>query len=84
MDATRIRDGSRVLIKRLLPEAGQHELGVTTLNPSNYCVPILDIIDFSNTSQKLVVMPFLRPFDDHPFQTYDEFVSFFVQICEVG
>jgi len=83
MDATRIRDGSRVLIKRVLPEAGQHELEVT-LNPSNYCVPLLDIIDLSNTSQKLVVMPFLRPFDDHSFQTYDEFVSFFVQICEVG
>lgn len=82
MDATRIRDGSRVLIKRVLPGAGQHELEVA-LNPSNCCVPQLDIIDFSNTSQKLIVMPFLRPFDDYPFQTYDEFVSFFVQICEV-
>ena len=83
MDATRLRDGSRVLIKRLLPEAGQHELEVI-LSPSNHCVPLLDIIDFSNTSQKLIVMPFLRPFDDYPLQTYDEFVSFFVQICEVG
>jgi len=83
MDAIRLRDGESVLIKRVLPEAGQHELGVTQ-NRSNHCVPLLEVIAFPNTSQTLIVMPFLRPFDDHPFQTYEEFVSFFMQICEVG
>ncbi len=33
--------------------------------------------------QKLIVMPFLRPFDNPRFQTYGEFVSFFSQICDV-
>jgi len=81
MDAIRLRDGSSVLIKRVLPEAGQHELELTQ-NRSNPCVPLLDVIVFPNTSHKLIVMPFLRPFDDYPFQTYEEFVSFFMQICE--
>jgi hypothetical protein len=32
----------------------------------------------------LIVMPFLRPFDNPRFQTYGEFLSFFSQICDVS
>jgi len=90
IDATRHRDGKRVMLKRLFPEEGPHELRITAIfsspeaaqNPRNHCVPLLDIIEVPNTGQKLLVLPFLRPFDNPRFQTYGEFVAFFMQICE--
>jgi hypothetical protein len=32
----------------------------------------------------LIVVPFLRPFDEPRFRTYAEFVDFFTQVCEVS
>ena len=92
MDATRIRNNKQVMLKKVLPEEGPHELYITQLfsspglrdDPSNHCVPLLDLIELSQGGGKLMVMPFLRPFNDPRFQTYGEFVAFFMQICEVG
>jgi hypothetical protein len=92
MDATRIRNNKQVMLKKVLPEEGPHELYITQLfsspglrdDPSNHCVPLLDLIELPQGSGKLMVMPFLRPFNDPRFQTYGEFVAFFMQICEVG
>ena len=54
-------------------------------HPRNYCVPLLDVLELPNTlDRKLMVMPFLRRFDEPRFQTYGEFVDFFTQICEVS
>lgn len=51
----------------------------------NHCVPLLDILELPDEpDQKLIVMPFLRPFDKSRFQTCGEFVSFFSQICDVS
>jgi hypothetical protein len=47
-------------------------------------VPLLDVIDIPNTPQRLMVMPFLRSFNNPRFQTFGEFVAFFTQICEVN
>jgi hypothetical protein len=89
MDATRIRDGKQVMLKRVPVGI---ELEITQLlsspglrlEPHNHCVPVLDVIDLSNAlDQKLIVMPFLRPFNKPRFQTFGEFVSFFTQICDV-
>ena len=85
MDATRIRDGRQVMLKKVLPGDGPHELNINRLFSSpehskdrdNHCAPLLDVIELSENfnSQKLMVFPLLRPFN--------EFVDFFTQICEV-
>lgn len=91
MDATRRRDGKHVMLKKIYPDEGPHELVITQLfssrelvrDPRNHCVPLLDIIEIPQNGQKLMVMPLLRPFNDPHFQTFGEFVAFFTQICEV-
>ena len=95
MDAVRIADGRRVMLKKVLPEEGPYELLISQLftspglkgDPKNHCVPLLDVVDLSQTSpdgRKLMVIPYLRPFKEPRFQTYGEFVAFFIQITEVG
>ena len=91
LDATRLRDGKRVMLKKVLPEEGPYELQISRMfseaevatNPRNHCVPLLDVITLPNSSQRLMVTPFLRPFDNPHFQTFGEFVAFFTQVCEV-
>lgn len=92
MDATRIRDRKQVMLKKVLPEEGPHELSIIRYFSSNelrddsrnHCVPLLELIDTVDTKldKKLMVMPFLRPFNHPHFQTFGEFVAFFMQICE--
>ncbi|KAH9167190.1 kinase-like domain-containing protein [Lactarius sanguifluus] len=92
MDATRISDGKQVMLKKVLPEEGPHELSITRYFSSpelrddsrNHCVQLLEVIDTADTKpdKRLMVMPFLRPFNDPHFQTFGEFVAFFTQICE--
>ncbi|KAH9045898.1 kinase-like domain-containing protein [Lactarius deliciosus] len=90
MDAIRIHDGKRVMLKKVLPEEGPHELEISRMfsgsgvatNSRNHCVPLLDVIKFPNSGHQLMVMPFLRPFDNPHFQTFGEFVAFFTQVCE--
>ena len=92
MDATRLRDGKQVMLKKVYPDEGPHEVIITQLfssrqfirDPCNHCVPLLDILEMPQNGQKLLVMPFLRPFNNPSFQTFGEFVAFFTQICEVG
>ena len=98
MDAVRIQNGRQAMLKKVLPEEDPYELLITQLSsfasaqalkggPKNHCVPLLDVFDLSQTSpdgRKLVVIPFLRPFKNPRFQTYGEFVAFFIQITEVG
>jgi hypothetical protein len=92
MDGTRVQDYKQVMFKKVLPEEGPHELYITDLfsspglkdDPANHCVPLLDLIELPEDGGKLMVMPLLRPFNNPRFQTYGEFVAFFLQICEVG
>jgi hypothetical protein len=94
MDAIRIWNNKQVKLEKVLPEEGPHELYITQLfsesslglrdDPSNHSVPLLDLIELSQGGGKLMVMPFLRPFNDPHLQTHGEFVPFFVQICEAG
>jgi len=91
MDATHL-DGRQVMLKSV-PARGQQELEIARTvsspelrrHPRNHCVPLLDTFELPDTlDEKLIVMPFLRPFDEPRFQTYGEFVAFFTQICEVS
>ena len=92
MDATRQRDGKHVMLKKVLPEEGPYELQITQFfsspevarDPRNHCVPLLDVIEIPNAGQKVMVMPFLCPFNNPRFQTFGEFMAFFTQICEVS
>ncbi|KAN0137417.1 hypothetical protein V8E53_004862 [Lactarius tabidus] len=92
MDAIRRHDGQRVMLKKVLSEEGPHELQISRMfssedvvtDPRNHCVPLLKVIELSERSgfQKLMVFPFLRPFDRSRIQTFGGFASFFTQICE--
>ena len=78
------------MLKKIISQAEPHELRITRLfssppfgqNPRNHCVPLLDVVEIPNTSQKLMVMPLLRSLCPR-FQTFGEFGAFFAQICEV-
>ena len=95
MDATRIRDGRQVMLKKVLraDADGLYELNINRLFSSpehsrdrdNHCAQLLDVIELSAdfSSQKLMVFPLLRPFNNPPIQTLWEFADFFTQICEV-
>ena len=92
MDATRVRDNHQVMLKVIYPAEGPHELMINKFfsspelakMPNNHCAPLLEVIELRRPDpQKLMVFPFLRPFNQPKIQTIGEFVSFFTQICEV-
>ena len=92
MDAIRVRDGLQVMLKKVLPAEGPHELRINKLfssrelatMPDNHCAPLLDVVELQNPApQKLMVFPLLRPFNQPKIQTFGEFVAFFTQICQV-
>ena len=92
MDATRVRDNRQVVLKVIYPAEGPHELMINKLFPSpelakmpdNHCAPLLGVIEIQRPEpQKLMVFPFLRPFNKPKIQTFGEFVAFFTQICQV-
>ena len=81
------------MLKSVHAIIGQEELDIAQIFSSpdlrsdfrNHCVPLLETLDLSDTlGQKLMVMPYLRPFDNPQFRTYGEFVAFFTQISEVS
>lgn len=91
VDATRVADGSQVTIKTV----SRHNDEVTIArrlsskellrDPSNHCVPVLDVFDDPfDTSKALMVMPYLRPFDDPEFRTIGEVMDFISQTLEVS
>jgi len=92
MDAAHV-DGRQVMLKSVPVRRGQQELEIARTvsspelrrHPRNHCVPLLDVLELPNTlDRKLMVTPFLRPFNEPRFRTYGEFVDFFTQICEVS
>lgn len=91
LDATRISDGLRVYIKRVL--RGGQELAIATYfsqvsqrdHPMNHVVPILDTFeDDSEPTISYMVMPFLRLMDDPPFSHVNDVVDFVSQTMEVS
>jgi len=91
MDATRMRDDLQIMLKKVLPEEGPYELQINQLfsspelakMPHNHCARLLDVIELRHPEpQRIMVFPFLRPFNEPRIQTFGEFVAFFTQICE--
>ncbi|TDL23964.1 kinase-like protein [Rickenella mellea] len=89
IDATRIKDGKAVVIKRITN--GAEEIRVSTFfstperlkDRRNHCVPILDHFqDRTQHDLSFIVMPLLRKFDDPPFQSAGEVIEFMRQLLE--
>ncbi|KAF8707290.1 hypothetical protein AX14_013662, partial [Amanita brunnescens Koide BX004] len=89
MDATRIVDGKRVMLRKV----GQNELEISvffkyshesiTKDPRNHCVPIFDVLEVPyEDDMAIIVIPFLRPFYTPRFETRGELLEFFRQILE--
>lgn len=87
IDATRISDGKLVFIKEV--KTGDQEssivLALSALDdPANHTVSILDTFtDHEDESVSYMVMPYLRPSDNPPFETVGEVMDFVDQILEV-
>jgi hypothetical protein len=90
MDATRIVDGKRVMLRKV----SQNELEISvffkhshetiTNDPRNHCIPIFDVLEVPYEDETaIIVMPFLRPFYTPRFETRGEVLEFFRQILEV-
>ncbi|RPD57825.1 hypothetical protein L226DRAFT_494930 [Lentinus tigrinus ALCF2SS1-7] len=85
IDATRA-DGTLVAIKSI--PAGSREVEIaqflTSLrHPENHCVPVLDVIpDSLYPGRSLLVMPYLRPFNDPELAIVGDVIDFVSQMLE--
>ncbi|KAJ7160162.1 hypothetical protein C8R46DRAFT_1001367 [Mycena filopes] len=93
MDAERISDGRKVMLKCVSSNAHPDEVKIAQLfsspphagNPRNHCVPILNVLqDPDDDDKRVLVMPFLLPFHrpGPVFDTVGEVVDCFRQIFE--
>ncbi|CAL1712395.1 unnamed protein product [Somion occarium] len=89
IDATRRKDNLLVSIK--VVKDASNEVKIARLvsspqvvrNPANHCVSVLDILpDPVFPDKALMVMPYLRPFNDPPFNAIGEAVEFVKQTLE--
>ncbi|KZT21803.1 hypothetical protein NEOLEDRAFT_1164410 [Neolentinus lepideus HHB14362 ss-1] len=91
IDAIRMSDGAVVALKRFSKLYGprEGELGMffssdaLRADSQNHCVPVYEVLDVPDDDETLIiVMPFLRIWDDPPFDTLGEIISFVQQIIE--
>jgi serine/threonine protein kinase len=89
LDAIRIADGLKVVLKRILSASSEHQIASyfssppMRSHPRNRTVPILEFIVLPNDMQHLlVVMPYLRCFDTPPFHCRKEVVDAFRQFLQ--
>ncbi|OCH90630.1 hypothetical protein OBBRIDRAFT_825818 [Obba rivulosa] len=89
IDARRVSDESLVYIKRV--KTGDLESKLATYlssealrsDPRNHCIPILELFeDPDDPTISYMVMPFLRPIHEPPFELVNEVVDFIEQILE--
>jgi hypothetical protein len=93
LDATQIKDGVKVVLKRVPSAGNEVEIALylssaeMRSNPRNRTVPILDVITLPDDKYVLLVMPYLRIFNTPPFHCRMEFVEAirqFLQVCLPG
>ncbi|KAI0828174.1 kinase-like protein [Trametes gibbosa] len=87
IDARRREDNERVAIKRVRSDTGELDimkfLSAFEDDNTNHTVPLLAVLpDPFDKQLSLMVMPFLRPFDDPEFTTIGEVVEFIDQMVE--
>lgn len=89
--ATRISDGSQVMLKKLVNSSG-NEATIGRLfssephrsHASNHSIPLLDVLSIPEEHTAFLVLPFLSDWDNPPFETIGETVAFFKQIFQVS
>ncbi|KAJ6602687.1 hypothetical protein DFH09DRAFT_450680 [Mycena vulgaris] len=89
LDATRIRDGKKVVLKRV-PTQGKelailkHLTGPSMRSdPRNRTIPLLDIIPLPDAPWSLLAMEYCRTFNYPPFHCRNEFLEAMSQFLEV-
>ncbi|KAK7691449.1 hypothetical protein QCA50_004848 [Cerrena zonata] len=89
IDSTRLSDGIRVMIKSVsrtddeIPIARFLSTDNLLQDPTNHCVPILDIFDDPiDPSLAMLVMKYLRPFDNPELRTIGDVTDFIFQTLE--
>ncbi|KAJ7156503.1 hypothetical protein C8R43DRAFT_1065410 [Mycena crocata] len=91
MDAVRIPDDRKVMLKRISKTTHPFEIEIATLfgspaatnDPRNHCIPILDVLqDPVDADKQIIVMPRFINFDRPIFDTVGEVVACFQQIFE--
>jgi len=89
VDAIHEATGKTVYVKEVTTDS--EELRIAQLlteeesinDPRNHCVPVTKVFkDHENPALSYMVMPFLRPVDDPPFQYVKEIIEFTDQILE--
>ncbi|CEL62347.1 hypothetical protein RSOLAG1IB_10400 [Rhizoctonia solani AG-1 IB] len=93
LDATRIKDGTQVMIKMLIPRQGEGEDELAILkhfaspslkeHGSNHVVPCLDSFSIPATEHgQFIVMPLLGQYDELPFRHISEVHDFLQQMFQ--
>ncbi|EIW83477.1 hypothetical protein CONPUDRAFT_136476 [Coniophora puteana RWD-64-598 SS2] len=91
MDATRISDHKRVLLKLLRPSYSRYEQEIQAFfseeprasNPRNHCIPLLETLNVPDEDgAHILVMPILRKYDSPAFDTIGEALGCIQQIFE--
>ncbi|KAI0645026.1 kinase-like domain-containing protein [Trametes meyenii] len=86
MDATRISDGMRVAIKSVAKEGPDVPISrlVSSLGGSDHhCVSVLEVLyDPVADGRSLLIMPYLRPYNDPELQMVGDVVNFVSQMLE--
>ena len=93
MDATRMKDGTTVILKRILKSIHPFESGIglflssppLTADPRNHCCPIFEVLDDPEDADvQLIVMPMLREYYEPKLTTIGEVMEMFRQLFEVA
>lgn len=93
MDATRITDGSKVVLKRISAGGNEHRIITYLSSPQmrydfrNRIAPVIQFIPLSGAARHandvLLVMPYLRQFDTPPFHCCSEVLDALCQFLQV-
>ncbi|KAK7028447.1 kinase domain-containing protein [Favolaschia claudopus] len=91
MDAVRVSDGTKVMLKSVSTSIHPHEVEIAQLfsspphlgNPRNHCIPLLDLLqDPEDSGKQIMVMPLLASLRQPLFDTVGELVTCWRQIFE--
>ncbi|TCD66663.1 hypothetical protein EIP91_001081 [Steccherinum ochraceum] len=85
LDAIRVKDGSRVSMKVVRADSDEIRIArfLCAAGSHNHCVPVEDVLpDPLDKDNALLIMPYLRRFDDPPFEAVQEVMDFIQQTLE--
>ncbi|KZT71765.1 hypothetical protein DAEQUDRAFT_706500 [Daedalea quercina L-15889] len=91
IDATRLSDGTVVTLKKIDTSVHPYEVEIAQMfceepkksDPRNHCVQVFEVLqDPDDEATSILVMPFLKTYNEPRFQTVGESVEFFRQSLE--